>query len=50
VLRSKLDYVYQEVVKIRNALEEILNPLKLKNVDEYVPARVASVMSTPVWA
>jgi hypothetical protein len=28
-LRSKLDYIYQEIVKVRSALEQIRNPLNL---------------------
>ncbi len=45
ILRSNLDYVYREVAIVRNALEQIRNPLKLKKIDSYIPAQTASATS-----
>lgn len=45
-IRSKLDYIYQEIVKIRSALEQIRNPLNLDSTNiNYVKTASASSSS-----
>jgi len=43
-LRGQLDYIFQEVVRIRESLEEIRNPLKLTKSDAYTSTEEKNIM------